>query len=120
MNAKTTFDKLIKRTLAFRDERDWEQFHTIQNLITSINLESAELLELTQWKTHQQIEALANSDAGRENLSDECADILIYLILLADQAGIDLLNAAHAKISKNEVRYPKVKSRGNALKYREL
>lgn len=106
--------------LAFRDERDWKQFHTLKNLIVSLNLESAELLELTQWKTDAQLEA-AKSDPGfREALRDECADVLLYLLLVADDAGIDLLEAAQAKIAKNAARYPVEQAFGSAKKYTEL
>ena len=116
----TNLDTLRRQLLAFRDERDWKQFHTLKNLIVSLNLESAELLELTQWKTDAQLDAL-KADAGfREALRDECADVLLYLLLVADDAGIDLLAAAQAKIAKNAAKYPVEQAFGSAKKYTEL
>lgn len=106
--------------LAFRDERDWRQFHSLRNLITSLNLESAELLELTQWKTDAEIDALPADPVSAEALRDECADILLYLLLIADVAGIDLLAAAQAKLRKNAAKYPVAKARGSRRKYTDL
>ncbi|WP_420475612.1 nucleotide pyrophosphohydrolase [Noviherbaspirillum sp. ST9] len=113
-------DAIRRQLLAFRDERDWKQFHTLKNLIVSLNLESAELLELTQWKTDAQLDAAKGDPAFREALRDECADVLLYLLLVADDAGIDLLEAAQAKIAKNAARYPVEQAFGSAKKYTEL
>lgn len=113
-------DAIRRQLLAFRDERDWKQFHTLKNLIISLNLESAELLELTQWKTDAQLDALKTDPEFRAALRDECADVLLYLLLVADDAGIDLLQAAQAKIAKNAARYPVEQAFGSAKKYTEL
>ncbi|HYC41815.1 MAG TPA: nucleotide pyrophosphohydrolase [Noviherbaspirillum sp.] len=113
-------DTIRQQLLAFRDERDWKQFHTLKNLIISLNLESAELLELTQWKTDTQLDALKNDPGFRTALRDECADVLLYLLLVADDAGIDLLEAAQAKIAKNAAKYPVEQAFGSAKKYTEL
>lgn len=106
--------------MAFRDARDWRQFHTLKNLIASVSLESAELLELTQWKDDETVEAAAADPAFRGRLAEECADVLLYLLLVAERAGFDLTDAAAAKIETNEAKYPVEKSRGNARKYTEL
>lgn len=106
--------------LAFRDARDWRQFHSLRNLITSLNLEAAELLELTQWKTDAEIDALPTDAKAGEALRDECADILLYLLLIADTAGIELAEAARAKLLKNAVKYPVDKAFGSRAKYTEL
>lgn len=114
---------LSEAVLRFRDERDWAQFHTLRNLIVSLNLEAGELLELTQWQSDAEIEALADAqaDAGkREALADECADVLLYLLLIADRAGIDLDAAARAKLRKNAAKYPVELSRGSRRKYTEI
>ena len=113
-------DTIKKQLLAFRDARDWKQFHTLKNLIISLNLESAELLELTQWKTDAQLDAAKTDPRFREALRDECADVLLYLLLVADETGIDLLDAAQAKIAKNAARYPVEQAFGSAKKYTEL
>ena len=106
--------------LEFRDARDWRQFHSLRNLITSLNLEAAELLELTQWNTDAEIDALPADVQSAEALRDECADILLYLLLIADTAGIDLVNAARAKLLKNAEKYPVDKAFGSRAKYTEL
>ena len=106
--------------LAFRDARDWQQFHSLRNLITSLNLEAAELLELTQWKTDAEIDTLMNDPQSAEALRDECADVLLYLLLIADTAGIDLAAAARAKLAKNAEKYPVDKAWGSRAKYTEL
>jgi NTP pyrophosphatase (non-canonical NTP hydrolase) len=106
--------------LAFRDERDWQQFHTLKNLIISLNLESSELLELTQWKTDDELASLKSDSKFQQALKDECADVLLYLLLIAEEGGIDLMQAAVEKIRKNAVRYPVEQSYGSAKKYTEL
>ena len=114
------FDALTATLLEFRDARDWRQFHSLRNLITSLNLEAAELLELTQWKSDAEVEALTGNPAAHEALSDECADILLYLLLIANTAGINLAEAARAKLVKNAQKYPVEKSFGSRAKYTEL
>ena len=112
--------ELTRAVLAFRDERAWAQFHDLRNLIVSLNLEAAELLELTQWKSDAEIAALPAASATREALSDECADVLLYLLLIADKAGIDLERAATDKLRKNAEKYPVARAYGSRRKYTEL
>lgn len=114
------FSGLTAALLEFRDARDWRQFHSLRNLITSLNLEASELLELTQWKTDAEIDALPGDPKAAEALRDECADILLYLLLIADTAGIDLAVAARSKLAKNAVKYPVEKAYGSRAKYTEL
>ena len=113
-------DELTRRLIAFRDARDWRRFHGLKNLMLSLNLEAAEILELGQWKSDDEIEAAAADPEFRDMLAEECADVLLYLLLIAERAGIDLEAAAHAKIDRNAVNYPIDKARGNARKYTEL
>jgi len=113
-------EALTQALLQFRDARDWAQFHTLRNLIVSLNLEAAELLELTQWKSDEEMSALAESGGAQEALRDECADVLLYLLLIADHAGIDLEDAARRKIEKNAAKYPVDKSYGSSRKYTQL
>jgi NTP pyrophosphatase (non-canonical NTP hydrolase) len=77
-------DALTQKVAAFRDARDWAQFHSLRNLIVSLNLEAGELLELTQWKSDAEVADLPNELHAREALEDECADVLLYLLLIAD------------------------------------
>ncbi|HMV16687.1 MAG TPA: nucleotide pyrophosphohydrolase [Zoogloea sp.] len=110
-------DALQRRVKAFRDERDWGQFHALRHLIVSLNLEAGELLELIQWRPDAEIDALPSDPVGREALADECADVLLYLLLIADRAGIDLGVAALAKLEKNAAKYPVERFRGSRRKY---
>ena len=106
---------LTQALLKFRDERNWAQFHTLRNLIVSLNLEAAELLELTQWKSDEEMTAIPC-----EALRDECADVLLYLLLIADKVGIDLEDAARNKLEKNAAKYPVEKSYGSSRKYTQF
>lgn len=106
--------------LQFRDERNWEQFHTLKNLIISVSLEASELLELTQWKTDEELARLKTDDSFQQHLRDECADVLLYLLLVANEGGFDLLKAAQEKINKNAQRYPVEQAYGSARKYTAL
>ena len=112
-------EDLTRRLIEFRDQRDWRQFHGLKNLMLSLNLEAAELLELGQWKSDDEIEAAVVDPEFRARLGEECADVLLYLLLICERAGIDL-EAAAAKIERNAVKYPVEKARGNARKYTEL
>ena len=120
MTNSTTLHDLTQRLIAFRDARDWRQFHSLKDLILSLNLEAAELLELTQWRSESDFEVEATAPACRARLAEECADVLIYLLLIAERAGIDLCRAAADKIALNESRYPVEQARGNARKHDEL
>ena len=112
--------QLTDELLRFRDERNWAQFHTLRHLIVSLNLKTAELLELTQWKSDAEMTALPIDAANREALCDECADVLLYLLLIAENAGIDLEAAARAKLVKNAAKYPADKAWGTSRKYDQL
>ena len=79
-----SLEALTQRLIAFRDARDWRQFHSLKDLIVSLNLEAGELLELTQWKSERNFEREAASAEMRARLAEECADILLYLLLIAE------------------------------------
>lgn len=102
----------------FTAERDWEQFHTPKNLCCALAVETSELLEHYQWKP----DAETHPANGAEKLAIalEMADVLIYLVRLADQLQIDLLDAAAKKLEVNAARYPIDRSRGTSKKYTEL
>ncbi|HUV50582.1 MAG TPA: nucleotide pyrophosphohydrolase [Anaerolineae bacterium] len=110
--------KLIKKLREFAKERDWDQFHSPKNLSMALSVEVAEVVEHFQWLTEEQSKNLPNDKL--EEVETELADILIYLIRLADKLGIDLLAAAQSKIEVNERKYPVGKAKGNAKKYTEL
>ena len=108
----------IARIRKFRDDRDWQQFHDPKNLAVSISIEAAELLEPFQWKTGE--EATRFAAEHKERVSEEIADVAIYLVELADITGIDLAKAIEAKLEKNARKYPVDKARGVSTKYTDL
>ncbi len=108
---QTLQDKLIQ----FRDDRDWAQFQTPKNLALSISLEAAELLEHFQWTTEDK----DIPPDKRDNMAEEVADILIYLLLFAHRLDIDPVQAAHDKMAKNAAKYPADLVRGKSDKYTE-
>jgi len=102
----------------FAAERDWDPFHSPRNLATALAVEAAELLEPFQWLTEEQ--SRDPPVATRAAAEEELADVLLYLVRLADKLGIDLEQAARAKIVRNAARYPIEKARGSSRKYTDL
>jgi NTP pyrophosphatase (non-canonical NTP hydrolase) len=93
--------EIIQKVLEFRDERGWEPYHKEKDLAISISLEVNELLENFQWKSSE--EAVADS---RQNIKEEMADVLIYLLQLADKMDVDLEEEVYQKLKKNALKYP--------------
>lgn len=109
---------LEARIRQFCTERDWGQFHSAKNLSMALSVEAAEIMEHFQWLSEQQADHL---DAAKlDAVQAELADTYIYLLLLADRLGIDLISAAQTKMDANERKYPVEKAKGNARKYTEL
>ena len=109
-------DALRDRLRAFALARDWGQFHSPKNLACALSVEAAELLEHFQWMTEAQ--SRSPDDAQRAEMANEAADVLLYLIQLADQLGIDLMAAAERKIALNAAKYPVESVRGDSRKPR--
>jgi NTP pyrophosphatase (non-canonical NTP hydrolase) len=105
---------LAEQLRAFAHERAWEPFHAPKNLASALCVEAAELLEHFQWMSEDQSRALA--PAQREEVALEAADVLLYLVQLADKLGIDLFAAAQRKLAINAQRYPVETSRGSSRK----
>ncbi len=110
--------QLSVRLAAFAAERDWDQFHNPKNLAMALAGEAGELLEHFQWLTFD--EAANLPPATRDAVAMECADVLLFLIRLADKLDIDLAAAAEKKLDLNAQKYPVEKSRGKATKYDKL
>jgi len=110
--------EITKKIIQFRDERDWMQFHDPKNMSVSIILEASELLEHFQWKTVEEAEEY--SKQNHSDIKDEIADISLYLFELADNMGIDLIEAMECKLKKNALKYPVEKARGRHTKYDKL
>lgn len=104
------FGELNKALSDFVAERDWDQFHTPENLAKSISIEAAELLEQFQW----------NSDPDFEQLRDELADVLTYCLLLAKKYGLDPEELVLTKLEKTKAKYPVEKAKGSSTKYDRL
>jgi len=102
----------------FSAARDWEQFHSPKNLAMALSAEAGELLEVFQWLTEDQSRNL--EPKAMAAVSEEIADVLLYLVRLGDQLGVDPVAAAQRKLAENERKYPADKARGNARKYTEL
>lgn len=90
----------------FATERSWEQFHTPKNLATALMVEAAELAEIFQWMTPDESREAASDPATKQHIGEELADVLLYLLQLADQAGIDLRQAVSDKLVRNAQKYP--------------
>jgi dCTP diphosphatase len=98
--------KDIQKQLSdFADERDWDQFHNPKNLAMALSVEASELVEIFQWLTPEQAEEIMNSSES-EHVKEEMADIMIYLIRMADKLNVDLEKAVADKIVKNAVKHP--------------
>lgn len=112
-----SLDDLSARLLAFARERDWEQFHSPKNLSMALAGEAGELLEHFQWLSEADSATLP--DAKRDAVALEMADILIYLVRLAQRLDVDLVDAAYRKLAINQARYPADRVRGDARRAEE-
>ncbi|NGZ09197.1 MAG: nucleotide pyrophosphohydrolase [Nitrospira sp. LK70] len=111
-------NELLAELLAFRQTRNWEQFHKPKELAISLCVEAGELLELFQWKTSEEVEAMMGSES-KSRIQDEVADIAIVLSYLCHDLNIDIGTAIRSKIEKNEAKYPVHKVYGSSKKYDE-
>src|ERR1700723_389168 len=113
-----TVDRLLRELRKFASERDWDQFHSPNNLAIAVSVESAELLEHFQWLTAEQSANLTESELAEVRL--ELADVLLYLVSLSDKLGVDLVAAAFEKIEMNAKKYPTELAKGSARMYTGL
>lgn len=109
---------LQQKVVAFRDARNWKQFHNPKDLAISLVLEATELLEHFQWKNEDEIQN--HLTAHKQDVSDELADIFYWVLLIAHDFDIDLKQAVADKLAMNHKKYPVEKSTGNHKKYTEL
>jgi NTP pyrophosphatase (non-canonical NTP hydrolase) len=113
-----TLKELTGLVTRFREARDWRQFHTPKDLAMDLCVEAAEVAEHTLWRRGRDLDR--HLDRKKSEIADELADVLHVILLLADELKIDLGEAMHVKMEKNERKYPVHKSRGKATKYTEL
>ena len=104
--------RLTQLLTAFRDERDWAQFHNPKDLAVALNIEAGELLEAFLWKTPE--------EADPARVREELADVFAYALLLADRMGFSVSEIVEEKIARNAAKYAVDKARGTAAKYTEL
>ena len=107
--------EIIEKLVAFRDEREWKQFHDTKNLATALSIEVAELNELFLWK-----DVAASEDVDKERIKEELADVFAYAFLLAEKHGLDVKTIVLDKIKRNGEKYPVEKAKGSSTKYTDL
>lgn len=100
----------IERIRKFREDRDWDQFHTPENLAKAISIEAGELLEHFLW----------DNKYNKEEVCEELADVMVYCLHMADSLGVNIEEIINKKMDKNEKKYPVEKAKGNSRKYTEL
>ena len=103
-------DEVKKKILKFNQDRDWDQFHSPENLAKSIAIEAGELLECFQW----------NNDFNKADVCSELADVMNYCILLAEKLDVNIEDIILDKLKVSEKKYPVEKAKGNSKKYNEL
>lgn len=109
--------ELIKK---FCEDRDWDQFHNAKDLAIALSIEASELLEIFRWKSREEVKELFENEKKKEDISDEMADVLYFLIRLAQRYDIDLSEALERKMEKNKEKYPIDKAKGSNKKYTEF
>jgi NTP pyrophosphatase (non-canonical NTP hydrolase) len=111
-------DDLQKRVVAFRDARDWKQFHNPKDMAISLALEASEVLEHFQWKNEDEIRE--HLKVKHQEVSEELVDVLYWVLLMTNDIGIDIQKEFKRKMDQNEAKYPVNKSKGSHKKYTEL
>jgi dCTP diphosphatase len=109
--------ELQQRIIAFRDARDWQQFHNPKDVAISLVLEASELLEHFQWKNNEEMKK--HISKHKEEVGDELADVLYWVLLIANDFDINISDALDKKLQKNEAKYPVEKAKGSHKKYTE-
>ena len=109
---------LTQKIKKFRDERDWKKFHNPKDVALSLVLEASEVLEHFQWKSPKEVEEYLKS--GKEDVGEELADVLYWVLLMSHDLGIDIKSALEQKIAKNGKKYPISKAKGKNTKYNKL
>jgi 8-oxo-dGTP pyrophosphatase MutT (NUDIX family)/NTP pyrophosphatase (non-canonical NTP hydrolase) len=113
-----TIDELQKKVIDFRDKRDWKQFHNPKDLALSLTLEASEVLEHFQWKSAKEIDNYTKSHKGE--IAEELSDVLYWVLLMAYDLDINIVNSFKKKMEQNEKKYPVEKAKGSHKKYTKL
>jgi NTP pyrophosphatase (non-canonical NTP hydrolase) len=120
MDYETTINELKEKIKKFCEDRDWDRYHDAKNLAIGIVTEASELLEHFRFKSEKEIEEMFDSTEKKEKISEEIADVLYFLLRLAQKYNIDLTAELNKKMEQNEKMYPVEKVRGLNKKYTEL
>ncbi len=119
-NQRLDITRIQAHLRTFAKSRDWEQYHSPKNLAMALATEAGELLEIFQWLTEEESRALSGDPQQRERAGEELADVLQYVLRIADLLEVDINQALWEKLEKNERKYPVSLSKGNAKKYTEF
>ncbi len=117
---QSSIDRLREIVRMFRDERLWRKYHKPKDLAIAISIEASELLQLFLWLTDEEIESLVKKDKFIKRVSEEIADIFIYILSMVDILNLDLEKIVLEKIEKNKKKYPVETSKGDKVKERLL
>jgi NTP pyrophosphatase (non-canonical NTP hydrolase) len=110
--------ELTERIIAFRNAREWKQFHNPKDVALSMVLEAGEVMEHFQWKSKEEIEEYVKTN--KAEIGEEIADVLYWVLLMSHDLDIDVMEALEKKIKKNEEKYPVEKAKGKHTKYNKL
>ena len=110
--------RLTEDIVAFRDARDWKQFHNSKDCAISLSLEASELLEHFQWKNKEEVKEYI--ETNKSDIGEELADVLYWVLLMSHDLNINIVNALENKMVKNAEKYPIDKAKGKSNKYTEL
>ena len=113
-----SIQRLTQKIVEFRDNRDWKQFHNPKDLALSLVLEASEVLEHFQWKNGEDIGK--HVEKNKEDISEELADVLYWILLISHDLGIDIDKSLERKLEINDKKYPVEKSKGKSTKYNKL
>lgn len=120
MNQQLDLGSINQDIKQFVSDRDWDQFHSVKNLVMALTVEAGELQEIFQWMSEDKSNKVAEDPETHSKVSDELADVFVYLLRVANKTGVDLETAVKNKMKKNALKYPVEKAKGNAKKYDEL
>jgi NTP pyrophosphatase (non-canonical NTP hydrolase) len=118
MAKDSKINELTKRIIDFRNARDWKQFHNPKDVSLSLVLEAGEVMEHFQWKSKEEMEKYVVTN--KDDIGEELADVLYWVLLMSHDLDIDVLRALEKKIKKNEDKYPVEKAKGKHTKYTDL
>lgn len=116
VTGEDTLASTIEIVDSFTKERDWEQFHSVKNLMASVAIEASELNETIQWSNPTAEEVRSNPKLTVQ-ICDELADVMVYCLRLCSVLDVDPIQILHTKIEKNRAKYPIEKAKGNSKKY---